>query len=314
MHLIKDKTPKITVLVITYNQEKHIENALNSIIVQKEYVHEIIISDDCSTDSNWEIISNYAKKYPDLIKPLRNSKNLGIFGNIESLYSLPTGDLVFWLAGDDAFCDGLFEKTIETIEKKSIDYKNELFAIYFDHRVEYADIRPNHNASNSMIQKKYDPVRLKLRNLISVRTSCYSVKVLQKFIKVRKDIGIFADGLIDIQQIIYAEKNYYCNYVGSIYYAGIGVSVNVNIKERANSYLMYLNELQQNLKLCHKDYLRIEYYKYQTLFFLNPSTYNFRKALINYFASTDFIFGVKGLQLIDLLKFIMRAFLKFFKR
>ncbi|WP_332456898.1 glycosyltransferase family 2 protein [Petrimonas sp.] len=302
-----DNPTKISVILITYNQEKVIGRAIDSVLCQKEYVYEIIIGDDCSTDNNWEIITSYKKKYPDIIKPIRNEKNLGIFGNIENLYDKLSGDLVFFLSGDDVFCDGLFKKTIETIKKKSIDYKNELFAIYFDHRIVFADKRPNYKFSNSLIVKGLNPVRLKIRNLISVRTSCVSVNVLQKFTQIRKDIGIFADGLIDIQQMLYSEKNYYCKYVGSIYNAGIGVSVNVNTKDRAKSYLMYLNELQTILKLCHKDNLRVEYYKYQTLFFLNPSIYNFSKTLINYFASTDLSFGFKGLQIFDLFKFILRA-------
>ncbi len=314
MHEIKKMNPKISILVITYNQEKVIGRAIDSVLIQKEYVHEIIISDDCSTDNNWEIITEYAKKYPDIIKPIRNEVNLGIFGNVENLYNKPSGDLVFWLSGDDTFCDGLFAKTIETIEKNSIDFKNELFTIYFDYRVEYADKRPNHNCSNSMIQKKNDPVRLHLRKLTSIRTSCYSTKVLQKFTKVRKDIGIFADGLIDIQQVIHAEKNYYCRFIGSIYYAGLGVSVIVNNRERLKSYLLYLDEIKENYYLCEKDLLRIEYYKYQTLFFLNPTFSFFWKTIMHYFYSTDLNLGIKGLQIIDLLKFIMRAFGAFIKK
>jgi glycosyltransferase involved in cell wall biosynthesis len=310
----KNNMPKISILIITYNQENVIGRALNSILIQKEYIYEIIIGDDCSTDNNWEVITSYAQKYPNLIKPIRNDHNLGIFGNTENLYNKPTGDIVFWLSGDDVFCNGVFAKTIETIKKNVIDYKNELFAIYLDYRIEFADKRPNHNRSNKMIVKKHDPVRLKLRGLISTRSSCYSVKILQKFITVRKDIGICADGLIDIQQMMYAERNYYCKFIGSIYYAGTGVSVKVDYEERYKSYLQYLNELRTNHELCKKDLIRIEYKKNQTLYFLNPSSNYFWKAIKYYFASLDISFGINGLDIVDLLKFVVRSSIISIKR
>lgn len=302
-----DELPKISILVITYNQSKIIGRALDSILRQKEYVYEIIIGDDCSKDDNWAVINSYVQKYPDLIKPIRNVHNLGIFGNMENLYAKPTGDIVFWLSGDDEFCDGLFAETIEAIKTNAIDYKNELFAIYFDYRIEYIDKRPNRNCSNSMIAKNYDPVRLKLRGLISNRTSCYSVKLLSKFTSVRKDIGIFADALIDIQQMLYAEKNYYCRFIGSIYYAGMGVSSSVNNCDRYDSFLLLIDEIQTKYSLCRKDHLRWNYNKYKTLFYRNPSLKDFLKTINYYFISTDFAFGIKGLNIDDLVKFLVRA-------
>ena len=48
--------PKISVLMITYNQEKIVRRALDSLIAQKDYLYEICINDDCSTDNTFQVI------------------------------------------------------------------------------------------------------------------------------------------------------------------------------------------------------------------------------------------------------------------
>ena len=86
--------PKFSVAIITYNQEKFIGRALESVLVQKKWVYEIVICDDCSQDNNWNIIMDYYHKYPEIIRPFRNEKNLGIYGNIERTWQECTGDLI----------------------------------------------------------------------------------------------------------------------------------------------------------------------------------------------------------------------------
>ena len=64
--------PRHSVIIITYNQEHLIKRALDSVVCQKDYLYEIIISDDCSTDYTWKVVLEYQRKYPSLLKPYRN--------------------------------------------------------------------------------------------------------------------------------------------------------------------------------------------------------------------------------------------------
>ena len=64
---------KISVLIVTYKQADIIGRNLDSILEQKDDgLFEIVICDDCSPDNNWEIISEYVKKYPSIIRAYRN--------------------------------------------------------------------------------------------------------------------------------------------------------------------------------------------------------------------------------------------------
>ena len=54
---------KVSVCVVTYNQEKFIEQCLQSIVDQEaNFDFEVLVADDCSTDRTREIIKIFAEK------------------------------------------------------------------------------------------------------------------------------------------------------------------------------------------------------------------------------------------------------------
>ena len=74
--------PTLSILTITYNHSKYISQTIESFLMQKtDFEFEIIIADDASTDNNQEIIREYHKKYPNLIKPILREKNIGMNAN-----------------------------------------------------------------------------------------------------------------------------------------------------------------------------------------------------------------------------------------
>lgn len=106
---------KHTVLMVSYNQEEYLPLALDSLFSQSELPYEVVISDDCSTDGTWNVIMEYYNKYPAIVKPIRNKRNLGVFGNINQVKKLPTGDIISWLSGDDLYKPGIFETFNEVV-------------------------------------------------------------------------------------------------------------------------------------------------------------------------------------------------------
>lgn len=110
--------PKLTIVCTTYNHEKYIAQALESFVMQQANFHfEAIISDDCSTDSTQEIIREYAKKYPNIIKPILREKNLGVDANFFATYGLLSGGYVAYCEGDDYFTDPLkLQKQVDFLD------------------------------------------------------------------------------------------------------------------------------------------------------------------------------------------------------
>ena len=88
--------------MITYNHEKYISKALDSILMQKtNFSYEIVIGEDCSTDKTRDILINYKKQYPDRFKLLLNEKNLGAYKNAHQALQACKGEYIAFLEGDD---------------------------------------------------------------------------------------------------------------------------------------------------------------------------------------------------------------------
>ena len=107
-----------SVEVTTYNQKDYIAQTLQSIIDQKHnYKYEIVISDDCSKDGTQDVIRQFHEKYPDIIKPVYNEKNLGAMQNYYATVSRAKGKYLMECSGDDYWLPGKVEKQIEFMER-----------------------------------------------------------------------------------------------------------------------------------------------------------------------------------------------------
>ncbi len=95
--------PRMSFLMITYNQEQYIAAALQAALAQDFPNLEIVVCDDGSRDRTFAIASEIAAAYhgPFRIVLHQNPVNLGIGANFQKAYSLSTGDWLFMAAGDD---------------------------------------------------------------------------------------------------------------------------------------------------------------------------------------------------------------------
>jgi len=111
----------LSVHLITYNNEKHIEETLQSILKQKlNFKYEIVVGDDCSTDKTFEIISKYSNEYPDIFHITKNKSQLGILKNYKATLDRCKGEFVFDIAGDDILkTDNAFQKMVSVLQKDS---------------------------------------------------------------------------------------------------------------------------------------------------------------------------------------------------
>lgn len=216
------RRPRISVIIITYNQEDVIDRTLNSLLGQ-DCLYEICVSDDCSRDRTWEILNGYSDRYPGVFKLHRNDPNIGIFANEEQTWGMPTGDIVYRIAGDDVCCENYFRKVVEFIDANGIDWENELFCIVGNNIVEYPEGRRD-LIRNDIVRKGYPALKLKMRALLNDRSACFSRKVLQKYIPVSKGRSFVVEEAQDDQLELFAEKFYYVDAPGNIYYPELGAS------------------------------------------------------------------------------------------
>lgn len=96
----------VSVIVLTYNHEDYIAQALDSILMQKtSFPYEILVGDDSSTDKTLEIVEEYRKKYPGVIHIVKHKKNVGASRNAYDTMSESKGKYLASCEGDDFWTD-----------------------------------------------------------------------------------------------------------------------------------------------------------------------------------------------------------------
>ena len=98
--------PMVSICVLAYNHEKYLRRALDSFLMQKtDFPFEIVINDDASTDGTAEIIREYERNYPDILRPLYHTENQYSRGirNISAAFNYPRarGTYIAFCEGDD---------------------------------------------------------------------------------------------------------------------------------------------------------------------------------------------------------------------
>jgi len=100
---IEERKPLVSYFLLAYNQSSFIKEAVESAFSQTHSPLQIILSDDSSTDTTYEIMQDLVSHYsgPHEVILNRNKKNLGIADHINRLVELSSGELIILAAGDD---------------------------------------------------------------------------------------------------------------------------------------------------------------------------------------------------------------------
>ncbi len=101
--LSEGERPLITFALLAYNQEQFIREAVEGALSQTYSPLEIILSDDCSTDRTFEIMTAMVKAYegPHKIVLNKNKENLGIGRHYNKVMDMASGEIIELAAGDD---------------------------------------------------------------------------------------------------------------------------------------------------------------------------------------------------------------------
>jgi glycosyltransferase involved in cell wall biosynthesis len=99
------RAPAVSVLLTSYNRERYIAEAIESVLCQSFEDFELVISDNRSTDRTLEIVQDYAKRDPRIRVSL-NESNIGQFGNRRKAASLARGRFLKYHDSDDVMTAG----------------------------------------------------------------------------------------------------------------------------------------------------------------------------------------------------------------
>lgn len=110
----------LTISIAAYNVEGYIKNALNSLLVENIEDLEILVEDDGGTDNTANIVKEYEKKYPNIVK-LVHKENGGYGSTINKSIELARGKYFKQLDGDDWYDSKNFVDFLELLRKIDAD-------------------------------------------------------------------------------------------------------------------------------------------------------------------------------------------------
>jgi len=110
---------KVSIIVPTHNRVEKLKRALDSILKQTYSEIEVIVVDDGSTDSTWDVLKKYQEKDKRIIAIHQENKGASVARNVG--IQKATGTYVNFVDDDDFIEKDIIEKLVEKIKKEKVD-------------------------------------------------------------------------------------------------------------------------------------------------------------------------------------------------
>jgi glycosyltransferase involved in cell wall biosynthesis len=115
-----DKAPTVSIVLPVWNGEKYLAGALDSVLGQTYRNFELIIVNDCSTDSSPRIAEDYARK-DSRIRVLHNTKNLKLPASLNRGFKEARGRYLTWTSDDNLLHPTFLETLLGELESSQAD-------------------------------------------------------------------------------------------------------------------------------------------------------------------------------------------------
>jgi len=176
--MITKELPIVSIICTCFNQEAFVLEALQSVVDQSYQGIEIIVIDDYSTDSSYERIQSFAKKYK-IIKVVKNEMNLALCKNFNHGLKLSSGKYVIDFSCDDVLLPDRVKEQVDFFESLPSD-----IGVIFSN-AEYIDEQGiNHHYFYPLDHERLAIEKLPsgdiYNQLMSTYEICRKIKVLNK--------------------------------------------------------------------------------------------------------------------------------------
>lgn len=151
--MVEPSLPLVSLVVLVYNQQSYVSEAIEAALAQSYPRLEVLISDDGSTDGSVdvakEVLSRYKGPHQTFINV--NQRNLGIGEHINRVFELAKGELVILAAGDDVSLPDRVSRTVA----RWIDSDDKPSAVYC--RAQAIDVIGAHHGSYATALDTLEP-------------------------------------------------------------------------------------------------------------------------------------------------------------
>jgi glycosyltransferase involved in cell wall biosynthesis len=94
--------PKVSVVIVTYNHEEYISQAIECVLKQDtRYSYEIVVGEDCSSDNTRQIVLGMQALFPSKIRVIMSDTNVGVAENLNRTILSCDSEYIMLIPGDD---------------------------------------------------------------------------------------------------------------------------------------------------------------------------------------------------------------------
>ena len=113
----------VTIGIPVYNSEEFIKETIESALNQTFKNIEILVIDDCGSDSSISIVKNIQKNHPrgNIIRIISHKDNKGVASSRNTILKEANGDLLFFLDSDDYISPNCIQILYNTLKKEGVD-------------------------------------------------------------------------------------------------------------------------------------------------------------------------------------------------
>jgi len=243
--------PIVSVVTITYNHAPYIRRCIESILMQKTtFPIELVIGEDCSTDGTREIVLDYAKNYPDIIRIITSETNVGEKANDRRTRLACQGEFTALCEGDDYWIDPLkLQKQYDAILKYD--------AVLVTHRTIYLKYQGNQFIRSIVNQPQEDSGVLKIEDILLKKFKFHTSSIFFRT-KITKEFPEWYYNTptgLDIPFILLASsigKFYFINEIMSVYQNAVTGSWTFEQKKKLSSDVSW----RQNFETAYLEMYR----------------------------------------------------------
>lgn len=260
---------KVSVVIPVYNREKFLSDAVNSCLHQTVPIDEILIIDNNSEDSSFDIAKGFEEENVS-VKAIRNDKNLGMIRNWNKGLKLATADYVAILHSDDILDPGWSRVVHQTIGEQDKD-----IAVFFGNAVKVVSFRNDYKPIEVLRPFKGSKLLAPKHSISQLWKNCYFNINNSGAIIYRKDIvntlgdfnpdqGFEADLYLHLQ-ILNRYKSYFID-KNLVYYRihseQGSYSRQVDMDKITSTIKVMENTIQIQRELLHEQSLISNYFAY----------------------------------------------------
>lgn len=195
---------KISVIVAVYNTEKYLDRCIESLLNQTYKNIELVIVEDCSTDSSRKLLKKY--KENKNIKVFYNRENRGLSYSRNYGLKKSTGDFIGYIDSDDYVEPDYYEKLMSSIKDNKSD-------------IAICDIKLVDEQTNKIQRCKCYANDFDVYSVVNngfAASACnklFKRKIVEKYPfaegKVNEDIAVVIPAVIQAKKISYADTCYF---------------------------------------------------------------------------------------------------------